>query len=47
MTSRPSGTHELKAELTRRDLMRSGAAVASVTLASGVTLMAFGGSHQH
>ncbi len=32
------------AELTRRDLLRSGAAVASLTLAPGVTLMAFGGS---
>lgn len=33
-----------RAELTRRDILRSGAAVASLTLAPGVTLMAFGGS---
>lgn len=33
-----------RAELTRRDILKSGAAVASLTLASGVTLMAFGGS---
>ena len=33
-----------KAEMTRRDLLRSGAAVATATLAPGVTLMAFGGS---
>lgn len=32
------------AELSRRDFLRSGAAVASVTLAPGVTLMAFGGA---
>lgn len=32
------------AEINRRDLLRSGAALASVTLAPGVTLMAFGGS---
>ena len=32
------------AELSRRDFLRSGAAVATVTLAPGVTLMAFGGS---
>ena len=29
---------------TRRDFLRSGAAVATLTLAPGVTLMAFGGS---
>lgn len=33
-----------RAEMTRRDLLRSGAAVATATLAPGVTLMAFGGS---
>jgi len=33
-----------RAELTRRDILKSGAAVASVTLAPGETLMAFGGS---
>lgn len=33
-----------RAELTRRDILKSGAAVATVTLAEGVTLMAFGGS---
>lgn len=33
-----------RAEMTRRDLFRSGAAFASVVLAPGVTLMAFGGS---
>ncbi len=33
-----------RAELTRRDILKSGAAVASVTLAPGVTLMAFGGT---
>lgn len=33
-----------RAEMTRRDILRSGAAVASLTLAPGVTLMAFGGS---
>lgn len=33
-----------RAELTRREVLTSGAAVASVTLAPGVTLMAFGGS---
>jgi molybdopterin-containing oxidoreductase family iron-sulfur binding subunit len=38
----PSETN--RAELTRRDILKSGAAVASVTLAPGVTLMAFGGS---
>jgi len=32
------------AELSRRDFLRSGAAVASATLAPGVTLIAFGGS---
>jgi len=32
------------AEISRRDLLRSGAAVATATLAPGVTLMAFGGS---
>lgn len=32
------------AELNRRDFLRSGAAVATATLAPGVTLMAFGGS---
>ncbi len=33
-----------RAEVTRRDILKSGAAVASATLAPGVTLMAFGGS---
>lgn len=33
-----------RAELTRRDLLKSGAALATVTLAPGVTLMTFGGS---
>lgn len=33
-----------RAEMTRRDLLKSGAAVATATLAPGVTLMAFGGS---
>jgi len=33
-----------RAELTRRDVLKSGAAVATLTLAPGVTLMAFGGS---
>ncbi len=33
-----------RAEMTRRDILKSGAAVATVTLAEGVTLMAFGGS---
>ena len=33
-----------RAEMTRRDLLRSGAAVATATLAPGVTLMAFGGA---
>ncbi len=33
-----------RAELTRRDLLKSGAAVATLTLAPGVTLMTFGGS---
>jgi len=33
-----------RAELTRRDILKSGAAVASLTLALGVTLMAFGGA---
>lgn len=32
------------AELSRRDFLRSGAAVATTTLAPGVTLIAFGGS---
>ncbi|MCP5036428.1 MAG: 4Fe-4S dicluster domain-containing protein [Rhodobacteraceae bacterium] len=32
------------AELTRRDILKSGAAVTTLSLASGVTLMAFGGS---
>lgn len=32
------------AEITRRDLLKSGGAVASLTLASGVTLTVFGGS---
>ena len=32
------------AELSRRDFLRSGAAVATATLAPGVTLIAFGGS---
>lgn len=32
------------ADLNRRDFLRSGAAVATATLAPGVTLMAFGGS---
>ena len=40
----PNGAAPNRAEMTRRDIFRSGAAVASVTLASGVTLMAFGGS---
>jgi len=35
------------ADLSRRDFLRSGAAVASLTLAPGVTLMAFGGSQAH
>ena len=33
-----------RAEMTRRDILKSGAALATVTLAEGVTLMAFGGS---
>ena len=33
-----------RAEMTRRDIMKSGAAAATVTLAPGVTLMAFGGT---
>ena len=33
-----------RAEQTRRDILKSGAAVATVALAEGVTLMAFGGS---
>ncbi len=33
-----------RAELTRRDLLKSGAALATLTLAPGVTLMTFGGS---
>ena len=33
-----------RAELTRRDLLKSGAAASTVTLAPGVTLMAFGGT---
>lgn len=33
-----------RAEMTRRDILKSGAAAATVTLAPGVTLMAFGGS---
>ncbi len=33
-----------RAEMTRRDILKSGAAVATLTLAPGVTLMAFGGS---
>jgi [DsrC]-trisulfide reductase subunit O len=32
------------AEISRRDFLRSGSAVATLTLAPGVTLMAFGGS---
>ncbi len=34
---------EKGAELSRRDILKSGAALATVTLAPGVTLMAFGG----
>ena len=33
-----------RAELTRRDILKSGAAASTVTLAPGVTLMAFGGT---
>lgn len=33
-----------RAELTRRDVLKSGAALATITLAPGVTLMTFGGS---
>ena len=33
-----------RAEMTRRDILKSGAALATLTLAPGVTLMAFGGS---
>ncbi len=33
-----------RAEMTRRDILKSGAAVATLTLAPGVTLMTFGGS---
>ncbi len=33
-----------RAEMTRRDMLKSGAAAATLTLAPGVTLMAFGGS---
>ncbi|MEJ2035782.1 MAG: 4Fe-4S dicluster domain-containing protein [Maritimibacter sp.] len=33
-----------RAEITRRDILKSGAAAATLTLAPGVTLMAFGGS---
>lgn len=33
-----------RAEMTRRELLRSGAALATATLAPGITLMAFGGS---
>jgi [DsrC]-trisulfide reductase subunit O len=40
MTSKPPKG----ADLSRRDFLRSGAAVATVTLAPGVTLIAFGGS---
>jgi len=36
-------TKEKGAEISRRDLLKSGGALATVTLASGVTLMAFGG----
>lgn len=35
---------EKGAEVSRRDFLKSGAALASVTLAPGVTLMAFGGN---
>ena len=40
----PAAKAANRAEMTRRDLLRSGAAVATATLAPGVTLMAFGGS---
>ncbi len=40
----PAQRAQNRAEMTRRDLLRSGAAVATATLAPGVTLMAFGGS---
>ena len=33
-----------RAEMTRRDILKSGAAASTVTLAPGVTLMAFGGT---
>lgn len=33
-----------RAEMTRRDILKSGAAAATVTLSPGVTLMAFGGT---
>lgn len=33
-----------RAELTRRDILKSGAAASTLTLAPGVTLMAFGGT---
>ena len=36
-------TKEKGAEISRRDLLKSGGAMATVTLASGVTLMSFGG----
>ncbi|MFV0515396.1 MAG: sulfate reduction electron transfer complex DsrMKJOP subunit DsrO [Jhaorihella sp.] len=43
--SNPKGKpREKGAEISRRDFLRSGAAVASATLAPGVTLIAFGGS---
>lgn len=44
MSCGKSDKAERGAELSRRDLLRSGAAVATLTLAPGVTLMAFGGS---
>ncbi len=44
MTGNNSTTRPKGAEFSRRDFLRSGAAVATATLAPGVTLIAFGGS---
>ncbi|MFT7595843.1 MAG: tetrathionate reductase subunit B [Paracoccaceae bacterium] len=44
MTDMNPDTSQKGADISRRDFLRSGAAVATATLAPGVTLIAFGGS---
>jgi len=44
MTDMNPDTSQKGADISRRDFLRSGAAVATTTLAPGVTLIAFGGS---